>query len=404
MGNIPKHTILRQCFHWLNVKYRDLFADYRVDKLTTGKAIFLFVEAALASRKSTDGIAAHLKAKKWLQEWLDLESISGSALYRKLEVLPLDLLKDVLQTIYKAIALHYDQKDGIARLGKLSIIDSSEIRLPKVYGTWAYTSSNKNAVKMHTNLLVGDAESVCPEHIILSTADVSDQAVVLDLMTESTNTYVYDRGYINYSNFRRWEKTGTRFVARLKANNKCKLLAKRTLTEPTPVTLDADVELIDPQSKEAFQLRLVEYTYIDNKSKRQKKIRVVTNRWDITAKEVSEIYRYRWKIELFFKWMKQHVNLKKLYNHKTSAVWNQIYLTLIAYALCELIRLTIKPEKTRWFVLRHLLLYADQSVEDWLEAMNAQPTRMSKGRRRKKKLGRPRKHPKVMKPSYIIIK
>lgn len=405
MGNIPNHTVLRQCFSWLDVHYRETFRDYRTRKLHTGQAIFLFLEATLQERHSLNSITAHLKSRKWLQDWLDLDSIHGSSLYRKLEKLPLDLLQEMFISIVRAIAMHYAEKGGIGRLGKLQIVDSTEIRLPAVYGSWAYVSKSKNAVKMHTSLLVGDEDSACPERVILSTADVSDQdaEVVLDLVAETTNTCVFDRGYINYSHYYQWQKRGTRYVARVKRNNKFRLIRDREPAASSHVLRDADVELTDPKSGATFPLRLIEYTYIDPKNKPQK-IRVLTNRWDITAEEVTDIYRYRWKIELFFKWLKQHVNLTKLYNHKEAAVWNQLYLSLIAYALCELIRLTQLPEKSCWDILQFLKLYADQTMEELLTALRHKPTRTSKGRRRKAKLGRPRIRPKIFKPGHKITK
>lgn len=401
MGNIPAKPVMRQCLQWLNVHYQDLFCDYGCS-LKTGQALALFLEATLASRKSNEAIAENLKAKKWLQKWLELPSVSGSTLYRKLETLPLDLLKEVFEKLYQAIAFHYAGKAGIDHLGRLSIIDSTEIRLPPCYGQWAYTSSTKNAVKMHTMLLAADANSVCPEKVVLSTAAVSDQAVVMDLMVEPTNTYVFDRGYLNYALFHKWVLKNRNFVVRIKANSRCKVLLNREVPPSSSIERDADVELVDPQTQEAFRLRLVEYTCADHK-KKTIRIRVLTNRWDISAQEVSDIYRYRWKIELFFKWMKQHVQLKKLYNTKPAAVWNQIYLSLIAYALVELIRLSAKPEETCLFVLDRLLIYADLAEADWKVALQIVKTRTSLGRRKKKRKGRPRKSRPTRKAVQLIV-
>ncbi|CAH0122617.1 hypothetical protein PAE9249_05189 [Paenibacillus sp. CECT 9249] len=402
MGNdIPSH-VFRQCFHWFDVNYKDILFDHRAQKLHTGKALLLFLEAAWNKRDSLDDIANNLRAKEWMQQWIGIKSIHGSTLCRKLEKLPLDLLQDLFASVVKAIALCYAGKTGIKKLGKLATVDSTEIRLPRVNGTWAYTSSSKNAVKMHTRLLVADADSVCPEEVILSTAAVSDQEVALDLVVDTMNTYVFDRGYINFAHYRKWVQRGNQFVARVKANNRFRVLEKRDVTEQNHILLDADVEWKDPKTEAAFKLRLVEYEYVNDK-KQKCKIRVVTNRWDLMAEEISEIYRYRWKIELFFKWMKQHLRLTKLYSYKPEAVWNQIYLTLIAYALCELIRLTVKPEKSCWQILQALNRYADRPVEELLAELNRTPTRSSQGRRKKKR-GRPRKHPPKLKPVHIIIR
>ena len=404
MGNVPNHNVMRQCFSWLHVNYRDLLCDHRARKLFTGQTVFLFVEAALQQRSSLKNIADHLDSRKWLQRWLKLKSIHGSSLYRKLEALPLDLLQDLFLTIVQAIGQHYAGKTGIDRLGKLRVVDSTQIRLPAVYGSWAYTSKSKNAVKMHTCLLVGDESSVCPQRVVLSTADVSDldEQVVMGLVIEALDTYVFDRGYINYAHYCKWQAREIRFVARVKASNKFRLLTEREVSPDSHVTRDADVELTDAKSGATIPLRLVEYTYRDDKNKRLH-IRVLTNRWDLTAEEITDIYRYRWKIELFFKWMKQHVKLTKLHNHSEEAVWNQIYLSLIAYALCELIRLTAVPESSCWHLLQALKLYADQPMEACLEALGRKPTRTSQGRQKKAKRGRPRIHPQVKRPSHKVI-
>ncbi|NQX64496.1 IS4 family transposase [Paenibacillus alba] len=401
MDNIPTKTVMRQCLQWLNVHYGDLFRDYRC-KLKTGQAILLFLEATLASRKTLEDIAEHLRVTEWFQDWLNLPSISGAALHRKLEDIPLELFQEIFQTLYQAIAFHYVKKPGLDSVGHLAIIDSSEIRLPPIYGKWAYVSETQNAVKMHTMLVAASHDSVCPGKVVLSTAAVSDQEVATKLMAELNYTYVFDRGYIHYASYQQWALTGIRFVARIKANSKCKIVETRSVTGQSSVILDADVDIVEPKIKEVFRLRLVEYTFVDRK-KKLVRIRVLTNRWDLSAEEISNIYKYRWKIELFFRSMKGNMNLKKLYNTKPSAVWNQIYLSLIAYAMVELIRLSTETGETCLFLLRKLLSHADKLLINWKDALVVVKTKTSTGRKRKKKRGRPRKHPEVFKAVHWII-
>jgi hypothetical protein len=405
VDNIPNHTVLRQAFHWLRVTFKDIFSDHYAKKLHTGQTILLYVDAMMNQRKSNDAIAEHLSARKWLQEWIQLDSIEGSSLYRKLEHIPLYLVKDIFEAIIQAIAQHYAGKSGIGNLGKLSVIDSTEIKLPAMFGVWAYLSTTQNAIKMHTCLEVVDKSSVCAKKVVLSTAAVADHdaEVMNELVVESLNTYVFDRGYINYSHYQRWLNKNIRYVARIKTNNTFRILEKRENSESSTIILDADVEFTDSKTKEVFRLRLVEYTYLDKNGK-IKKIRVVTNRWDSTAEEISEIYRYRWQIEIFFKWLKQHAHLKKLYNTKPEAVRIQIYLSLITHALCELVRLTMKPEKTCWEWLQLINLYAGEELKTMLSHLQREPKHTSKGRQKKAKKGRPRKTPKKLKAIHLIIK
>ncbi|ASA25938.1 hypothetical protein B9T62_37640 [Paenibacillus donghaensis] len=123
-------------------------------------------------------------------------------------------------------------------------------------------------------------------------------------------------------------------------------------------------------------------------------------RWDITALEVAQLYRYRWKVELFFKCMKSNLHLKKIYSSRNpEAVWNLIYLYLIAYVLCEELRLCYAPKQRIGRVLAVFRLYIKGTLADFLKHLNRPKERTSKGRRNKG--GRPATHPKVLKPKPI---
>jgi hypothetical protein len=146
-------------------------------------------------------------------------------------------------------------------------------------------------------------------------------------------------------------------------------------------------------------LRLVEY-----KDEKDRCYRVITNRWDLSAQEISEIYRDRWAVELFFKWMKQHHQLVKLYSSKPEAVWNQIYIGLIAYCLCALVKIQRGTKRSTWVVLRLIRLYMFKQWNEFLDELNRPPTKASKGRRKKGKPGRPRMHPEKPKAQKSIVR
>lgn len=406
MGNIPNYTVFRQVFFWLNRNYKCMFADPYAKKLFTGNTILLFLEAMMNMRHSTEAIATNLASKKWLQREVNLTSIDASTLNRKLSKIDLFDLQEIYGFLIQRLATLYAPKSGLDHLGKLRIIDSTELRMPKVYGEWAYLSDKQYAVKMHTSLLVAGPNDVYADRIVLSTADIDDKnpEVVEALTADATEILVMDRGFIRYGQFATWTKAGVRFVARLRADSRCRILHKRPIEAGSNLLLDADVEMVDPVSNEAFHVRLVEYKAMDTRKKKEIRIRVITTCRDLTAKQISDIYRYRWKIELYFKWLKQHVNLKKFYSYKQQAVWNQIYLSLIAHALCELIRQTEQPQVSCWRLLQHINAYAAEPMEAMWEALTRSPTRTSRGRRKKGRRGRPRKHPKKLKHAGIIIK
>jgi hypothetical protein len=359
--------------------------------------IALLVEAQLKKRESLEDIAENLKSKDQFKEFLNLNSVHPSTIYRKLENLPTDYLKNLYFDIISRIKRSHHDTLGIPDIGLLHIIDSTEIKLP-ARSKWAYCSTNKNGIKIHTRYALLDENTSFADKAVCSTAAVSDQEATPYLVTDKFATYVFDRGYINYSLYYEWFQKDILFVARVKANSKLKILSKQEVPANSNIILDADVMVTIPHSETTFLLRLVEY-----KDEEGRKYRVVTNRWDITSTTVAEIYKLRWKIELFFKWVKQHLKTIKWFNHKPEAIWNQIYIILIAHALCEWIKILVNTPKTTWQLLKLICHYWFDAWEEFMEVLDRPPTRQSKGRKKKGKAGRPRKHPKVYKAVKIII-
>lgn len=397
MGNIiSEKPVFYKCLSALNVEnYRSPFHDHGAKKILTGQSIVLLIEAQLQKRDSLENISENLRANQRLQDFLSLDSVHSSTIYRKIEKLPTDYLKSIYETIISKINKHHASKLELPDMGLLGIIDSSEISLPS-RAKWAYCSKDKNGVKLHTRLRLMDFETTLAEKVIMSTAAVSDREVADLLVDDRKLTYVFDRGYIKYHLYNKWDQNYLHFVARVNANSKLKVISLQP-TDHRQILLDADVEVTDPETKEPFILRLIEY--VDEKNR---KYRVVTNRWDLTASDIAKVYHLRWRIELFFKWIKQHLKVVKWFNHKPKAVWNQLYIILIAYALCEWIRLLIGTTKTTWEVLKLLRSYWLCAWDQFMTSIQRKPSRTSKGRIKKGKPGRPRKYPKKYEPVKII--
>jgi hypothetical protein len=334
-----------------------------------------------------DQIRKKLEAASWLKRWLGMEAISASTLHERLEKIPLYELQELYQQLVGQIFQVYQGKKGLPELGIVHAVDSTELILPPINGAWAQGTEKKNFVRMHTCLRIADETSACPYKIVLSTGCVHELEVVSHLVTSPDATHVFDRGYVNYAKYHAWDKQNIPFVARIKGYCVCEIVEEHPIKANSPVTLDAEVCIKNHETKEAFRLRLVEYQYQDEKGIWHL-IRVLTNRRDLTAEQISEVYRARWKVELFFKWMKQHVNLKKWYSHKPKAVWNQIYLSLIAHALCEWIRLTKKPEASCWEILSTILAHADDEdklLEDILAMIKVRAKPPDKEENKKKR-------------------
>jgi len=396
MDNVPNQSVICQCLKMLNVSTsRDKTLDYRAQKLFVGSTLLLFIEAQLQQRNSYYVMSEHLAANEDFQELLSLETISPSQLSRKMKQLPTKELESLFFSLLDQIKELTKDKRGITPgIGKLRLLDSTELTLPPILSKWAYCSRSNHGVKMHTSLVVVDAKTMYPDKMIATTKDVADHEVALHFTVDKDATYVMDRGFQVYEHFKYWVENRIKFVARVKENSRLSIVSERELPKRRKGFIrDADVTMPNLPTK----LRLIEF-----KDDQGRTYRLVTNRWDLSTHQIAEIYRNRWHIELFFKWVKQHIRLVKPHGYSVEAIWNQMYIALIAYALCLLIKLKLQCKQSVWQLLQLMCIYAERSWENFMAAINRKPTRTSNGR--PKRNGRPPKVSKVsMKPRLILL-
>ena len=395
MDNVPNQTVICQCLKLLNVdSTRDATLDYRSRKLFVGASTLLFIEAQLHQRSSYKVMSEHLAANREFQKLLKLESISAAQLSRKMKRLPMANLQTLFFSIIEQIKQRTKDLKGMTPgIGKLKLIDSTGITLPPILAKWCYCSETNHGVKMHTSLVVMDSKTMYPDKIIASTKDVADHEVALEFTIAKDATYVMDRGYQVYKHFQKWLKDKIKFVCRVKENSRLTFIRERELPKRQKGFIrDADVKL--PDFPGIF--RLIEFC-----DDQKRTYCLVTNRFDLSAHQIAEVYRNRWHIELFFKWVKQHIRLVKPHGYTPEAIWNQMYIALIAYALCLLVKLTLNCKKSAWDLLQLMRIYAEKPWDDFLVAIYRKPTRTSKGR--PKRNGRPpKKATKSMEPKLIV--
>jgi len=390
MGNVPSQTVICKYLDLLGLSKHQFPIFDRGRKLTFAKAVILYIDAILNKRPDLESISQALRSSKEMQQAIGLERISASQMVRTLGELPRELLEAIWLNLHERVQQCYPQR-GVAGLGKLIAVDSSSLSLAKHAGKWAYCSKLGNGVKFHTKVVVED-DITYADGFICSTRAVADSEVALELVVDQDAIHILDRGYIVYSHYKHWKDQGIRFVARIQKRNKTKILGTREVDSKSLVLCDADVIVSykDEQGELVeVTLRLVEYT--DEKGRLY---RVLTNVWDLTAAQICEVYRLRWRIELFFKWMKQHLSLVHLYSSKPEAVWNLIYLAFIAHGLVMLLRKEAETHHTLWSFLKLMRLYMHQTWGQFLDELHRPPSKKSVGRKKKGKVGRPRQNPK----------
>lgn len=304
--------------------------DKRSRKLKSNQLTLLISNAQLQEYSALRKISASVCSEDFSQT-LGLESISHSQISRRLRVLPTKVSEMLFKNLLNKIA----QKKGFGliqqRLGKLYMIDASIISLCLTRFPWAKFRKTKSGVKMHLRLSF-DGIAV-PDEVIVTTAKTADkkkldELIVIDL--DALN--IFDRGYVDYRLFDEYCKKGILFVTRLKDNAVVEFVGQRLVEEDSLIEEDIDVILGTNSKKMEHKLRVITIDDSVNEP-----FSIVTNDFARSAEEFGEIYRYRWQIELFFKWLKQHSQIKHFYGASETAVINQILLALMTY--CALILL-----------------------------------------------------------------
>jgi hypothetical protein len=377
--SIGREMLICQCLSLLPTEDFDCpLIDYKNYKLTTKSLIRIFVSAQLDQWSSYSHMVEKLGAYPKLRKELDLKGISGSQLCRRINDLPTEWLQKLFLKVVKKIkslinAMKKMPKGISEEIGRLKIVDSTEIRLPQQLCDWSFISKGHHAVKMHTRLVVISEDIAYPDKIVPSTGTVSDFESAEHLIEESEATYVMDRGYPSRKNLMDWQAKNISFVVRI-----TKALRLYTLEEfePKHPSVIQDAKVLYGISE--IPLRYVEF--LDDEGRTY---RILTSRFDLTDQQVMEIYRSRWAVELFFKWIKQHLKFVKIWSTKPQGIWNQMFLAVIAYGLSLIVKLQMESRKTAWEFFRLLRTYLYKTVASFRRALKPKKKkRKSNGRKK----------------------
>lgn len=331
--------------------------DKYTKKLTTVAFIKLFLYAHLKKIKSLHELNAEL-ADIHLQHELGFESISVSQLSRKNQKLDPDLLSGIFLELVQLI--HMKKKFKKIHM-PVKIIDSSTMPLNLTRYNWASFRKTKAGVKLHLRLVYVDQETVYPEKARITNASEHDRNQLEILVDDRNAMYVFDRGYVDYGRFDRFTDDGIFFLSRLKKNAVIREVNSFKIPEGSPVTSDKMAYIGTTQNRCENVFRIIETA--DSKGNL---LRLITNRFDLSVEEISDLYRSRWAIELFFKWLKQHVEIKTFFGYSEQAVHHQLFLALIAYCLHELVRLEMKSQRTLLQITRWLKATLWRPARVWI--------------------------------------
>ena len=232
--------------------------------------------------------------------------------------------------------------------GKVYAFDSTTIPLCLSVFWWAKFRKEKGGVKAH---VLYDLEAQMPAFYHITTASVYDSKAMPGIPYETGAYYVFDRGYNNFGELYRIQRMESFFVVRAKTNLRYRCVKwKRRM--PKDILTDARIELTVYKSRKDYPENLRLVRYYDEEQDRE--FMFLTNAMDLTARQIADLYKNRWQIELFFKWLKQHLKIKKFWGTTENAVRIQISAAITAYCLVAIVQHDMQLKRSTYEVLQIL--------------------------------------------------
>lgn len=345
--------------------------DARVKSFTSWDHLVVLIFAQFSAAEGLRGLEASWAANSQHHYHLGSGEIARSTLSDANKIRPVAVFAET----FGLLAGLLDRSTRNEGQDMLRLIDSTPIPLGKLCD-WAKSNGRIRGMKMH---VVYDPNSDCPRILDITDANINDAEIGRTIEIEPGATYVYDKGYCHYGWWRAIDDAGSVFVTRPKANMGLAVVAMHSLeaTEGDGFTIleDAEVRFASKgDSKLPMRLRRI-------KVKRHKgggTIDLLTNDMDRSAVDIAAFYKSRWQIELLFRWLKQHLRIRKFLGNNENAVRLQLIAAMIAYAL---VRIAAKTHRVKLPVLRFLDLISQCLFERRHLAAIEQPPPVNAGRK-----------------------
>lgn len=323
--------------------------DRYVKKLSCWQQFLAMAFAQLTYRDSLRDIEACLGAvgPKLYQMGFGI-AVARSTLAGANESRDWRIFADFAQVLIRtAITLHSNDSTDVAQVRDLYALDSTTIDLCLALFPWAKFRKHKAAVKMHTLL---DLRGSIPTFIRITHGKVHDVNILDEIAIDPGAFYVMDRGYIDFERLYRFTLSSAFFVVRTKANVLLQRRYSRPVDKTTGVRSDHTVILTSLGSASVYPDPLRRVTYCDPET--GKRLKFLTNNFTLPPLVIADIYKKRWAVELFFRWVKIHLRIKAFYGTSENAVKTQIWIAVSVYVLVAIIRKRLGLEASLYQLLQ----------------------------------------------------
>jgi hypothetical protein len=227
--------------------------------------------------------------------------------------------------------------------------DSTTIDLCLALFPWARFRRRKGAVKLHTLI---DLRGNIPRFIHISHGKTHDVTALDKLVLEAGAFYIMDRGYIDFARLYVFTQQMAFFIVRGKRNLDYGRQAYRRVDKSTGLRSDQKIVLKGPKTSQQYPIALRRITYVDAETKRR--FTFLTNNMTLPALTIARLYKCRWQVELFFKWIKQHLRIKAFYGTSPNAVKTQVWIAISVYVLVAIVKKELKLERSLYEILQIL--------------------------------------------------
>lgn len=325
--------------------------DYKVRRFSCWDQFLCLAFAQLTYRESLRDIEACLRSRRPQLYHLGLRGeISRTTLADANEARDWRIYADLAQGLIRQARLLYAHDDlGVELEQTTYALDATTIDLCLSLFPWARFRRTKGAVKMHTLL---DVRGSIPTTVSVSNGRTHEVNWLDELAFETNAIYIMDRGYLDFARLHTIEQSRAFFVIRAKERlNYCRLHSHPVVTT-TGLRSDQTISLTGFYSRQSYPDKLRRVRFHDLEQART--LVFLTNHFGLPALTVSQLYCLRWRVELFFKWIKQHLRIKAFYGTSPNAVRTQLWVAVSVYVLVAIIRKQLKIEASMFTILQIL--------------------------------------------------
>jgi len=345
MDFLPMHQF-RRCV----ARYQ---GNYRVRSFTCHDQYLCMAFAQLTYRESLRDIECCLRAvDRKLYHCGFRGKVSRSTLANANESRDWRIYRDFAQSlILTARDLYAGDDFGVELQETVYALDASTIDLCLSVFPWAKFRKTKAAVKLHTLL---DLRGNIPTFVDITDGKVHDVKVLDILIPEVGAIYVMDRGYLDFERLYTLNQAPAFFITRSKSNTKVRRMYSRPVDKACGLRCDQTVVLTGYNSRKRYPEKLRRIRYYDDQQ--QRSLVFLTNNFTLPALTIADLYRCRWQVELFFKWIKQHLRIKSFYGTTENAVKTQIWIAISVYVLVAIIKKRLGIDQSLYTILQILSL------------------------------------------------